>query len=211
MEKKPRKIRRDALLKNLPESQQQLVREWLQEDGVESCAQRIASELGVKGPQGNPLSHATIYEALSFWDTQRSFLSLETQALQQIQHELGSKKLSPDEMQEAIDRRFIALAAAKNDPELYKELRYLRISDSTAKHKAKMDELKLRQKDTQLHQKDEDLRLAREKFEFDAAKAALLKVKELKAIANDRSLSEPARIEQVRLRLFGPAPEVAKK
>jgi hypothetical protein len=49
--------------------------------------------------------------------------------------------------------------------------------------------------------------LERDKFEFDATRAALAKLPELKAIAANKSLSEDERLEQARLALFGSAPQ----
>lgn len=54
--------------------------------------------------------------------------------------------------------------------------------------------------------KDKELLLGRQKFEFDAAKAALAKLPELNAIKRDSSLNEDAKLEQARLKLFGETP-----
>lgn len=54
--------------------------------------------------------------------------------------------------------------------------------------------------------KDKDRKFAREKFEFDAAKACLKQLPLLKAISADRSLNDDQRIEQIRLKLFGEVP-----
>lgn len=51
--------------------------------------------------------------------------------------------------------------------------------------------------------KDEQLRLAREKFEFDAAKAAMAKAAEIKSISADDSLAADEKIARVRAALFG--------
>jgi hypothetical protein len=51
-----------------------------------------------------------------------------------------------------------------------------------------------------------DREFAREKFEFDAARAALAKAAELQAIAGDRSLDQDAKLEAARRRLFGELP-----
>lgn len=47
----------------------------------------------------------------------------------------------------------------------------------------------------------------RDKFEFNAAKACLAKLPELKAISSNRELSEDQKLEQARLALFGTAPK----
>ena len=51
--------------------------------------------------------------------------------------------------------------------------------------------------------KDEQLKLAREKFEFDAAKAAMAKAAEIKSISADDSLAADEKIARVRAALFG--------
>jgi len=48
--------------------------------------------------------------------------------------------------------------------------------------------------------------LDRDKFQFDAAKACLAKLPELKAISTNKELSEDQKLEQARLALFGSAP-----
>ena len=48
---------------------------------------------------------------------------------------------------------------------------------------------------------------AREKFEFDATRAALKKLDSLKAIKTNSKLSEDEKLEQARLELFGVAPK----
>ena len=54
--------------------------------------------------------------------------------------------------------------------------------------------------------KAESISLDRDKFQFDAAKACLAKLPELKAISANKELSEDQKLEQARLALFGSAP-----
>lgn len=56
-------------------------------------------------------------------------------------------------------------------------------------------------------QKDAELALAREKFQFDAAKACLKQLPALKAIASDSKLDEQSKLRAVREKLFGALPE----
>jgi hypothetical protein len=58
----------------------------------------------------------------------------------------------------------------------------------------------------QIGLKREQLNLDRDKFEFDAAKACLKQLPELKAISTNKSLSETQKVEQIRLKLFGTVP-----
>lgn len=58
-------------------------------------------------------------------------------------------------------------------------------------------------KDAAQTTKDEQLKLAREKFEFDAAKAAMEKAAEIKTISADDALAADEKIAKVRAALFG--------
>lgn len=58
-------------------------------------------------------------------------------------------------------------------------------------------------KDAAQSTKDEQLKLAREKFEFDAAKAAMEKAAEIKTISADDALAADEKIAKVRAALFG--------
>jgi hypothetical protein len=51
--------------------------------------------------------------------------------------------------------------------------------------------------------KDERAALDREKFQFDAAKACLARLPELKVISQDKGLSDAEKVDAVRLKLFG--------
>lgn len=55
--------------------------------------------------------------------------------------------------------------------------------------------------------KAEQLRLARERFEWDAAKAAMAKLEELRSIKGRNDLDEDDKLDKVRAALFGVAPE----
>ena len=65
----------------------------------------------------------------------------------------------------------------------------------------KSNELALRERAQET--KDEQLKLAREKFEFDAAKKAMELAAEIKDVAGDDSLDDDEKIQKVREALFG--------
>ena len=52
-----------------------------------------------------------------------------------------------------------------------------------------------------------EIQQEREKFEFDASRAALKCLPQLKAIASDKALDEPARLDAARKQLFGVVPK----
>ncbi len=94
---------------------------------------------------------------------------------------------------------FEADVARRGDLKEHIALRRLRQIDRT------QDEAHF-QRERAIEQREKALALARERFEFDAAAAALDHLSEVKAILNDRTLKRPAKIQAVRLRLFGAAP-----
>jgi hypothetical protein len=57
-----------------------------------------------------------------------------------------------------------------------------------------------------VQQTAEQLSLDRQKFEFDAARACLAQLPDLKAISADSALSETDKVDQIRLKLFGAVP-----
>jgi len=70
-------------------------------------------------------------------------------------------------------------------------------------HAAALAEEKLKLDAARQKTADEQLKLAREKFEFDAAKAAMAKAAEIKSISADDSLAADEKIAKVRAALFG--------
>lgn len=66
-----------------------------------------------------------------------------------------------------------------------------------------LDRQKLRLTERAQQTKEDQLRLAREKFEFDAAKKAMELAAEIKDVAGDDSLDDDEKIQMVRKALFG--------
>ena len=94
---------------------------------------------------------------------------------------------------------FEADVARRGDLKQHIALRRLRQIDRT------QDENHL-QRERALEQRERAMALSRERFEFDAAEVVLDHLRELKAIQQDRSMKRPAKIQAVRLRLFGAGP-----
>lgn len=187
---KPRKTRRDAKLERLTPEQRTAVESWLAEDGAQSCVQRLSSELGIT------VSQSTLYETLARWRAERKFSAIELIARAQAEQEAAARGgLTTEQMEEAIDRHFIGLAAVAEDTDLYKELRYLRIADQTAKSNARIAEAKLEQKDKQIAQKDRDLGLAERRVKLLEDNAAKAKA-QLEAVKKQGGLS-PETLAQI--------------
>jgi len=188
----PRKIRRDDRLKGLPDAQRAQVIDWFAQDGVDSCLQRITSELGIT------TSQTSLYEALAYWRAQARFSKFQSLAMAQADLESEARGgMSADQMQEAVDRNFIMLAAETEDTELYKELRLLRIRDQESKSTGRIAEAKLKQGAAKIAQKDRDLSLAERRV-------AVLekKISDAQKTLSDPSLSMPEREARMK-EMFG--------
>lgn len=192
-----RKTRADSTLGMLPEDRQMEIAEhaagntldatvtWLREDGVK-------------------VSRSALSLWLSDFRMRQVFKMAESDALNFV--ELLRKKrpeLSESELQGWANEFFQVQAVKIGDAKTY--LRF-----ATARHKAEMDRLNFEQRERGLKQKEDSLRLEREKFEFDAAESCLKQLPELRTIANNAKTSHSDKIQQIRERLFGSLPEEPK-
>jgi phosphoglycolate phosphatase-like HAD superfamily hydrolase len=80
-------------------------------------------------------------------------------------------------------------------------------NERTGKFKAELEKEKLKLAQQAEARAQEEFKLAREKFEFDGAKAALAHLPKLKAIASNKSLSEADKVNATRQLLFGVLPK----
>jgi hypothetical protein len=196
--------RRDARLKNLPPEKRDLIIEWFNSPGgVPYCLRQIKRKLGIS------VKYVCLYQAIQFWKVERRFQEVEAQARVMMEHEAErDPEMTPEQRDAAIDQNFVMLAAASGDTETLIEFRKLGLKRQELATRNQAEDLKLKQREKELDRKERELALAIQKFQFDGAKAALKEVKALRAIAADRSLNSAAKVEAVRLKLWGPAPEV---
>ena len=175
-----RKPRSDAKLKTMPEEQQAAVIEWLSKESLESTRQRVAREYDIK------TSWAALSEFREWWNLREQFKRTQntTEDLVELQRQLDTG-LSEEQIQEYGQRVFSLLALKTEDPDVW---------DSTQKIGLKRREIELNR---------EKLELERQRWQFDAAKAVLVKFDEIRAIRDDGTLDEDARLDRVRERLFG--------
>lgn len=180
------KPRSDSRLKTLPEERQRGIVELLRKKSLAEVRKELRAD-------GIETSCTSLSEFFSWWQLKEQFRELEgdTETM------LGLLKkqrpeLSEDELARYGNSVFQLKAIKLQDVESYTRL-------MSARHRAVMDWKKL-------DLRKEELRLQREKFEFDAAKAALARLPELRVISQNRSLDQNAKIEQVRLKLFGQVP-----
>jgi hypothetical protein len=182
------------------DSRRELIISWHSQDGESSCRQRMLSELGIGSPKtGKPVSIAAFYAGLNYWRAEKVNEMYYSRAKAQAAAEAKERNLTPEQAEELTLRNYIAEADASDNRPLYIELSKLRIADQAARTKAETDRAKLRQKDEELRQSEKRLEL----LQFDASRAALAELKNLKTIAADRTLSEPEKVAAVRLKLFG--------
>jgi NACalpha-BTF3-like transcription factor len=185
---RPRKIDRRSKLKGLAEEQRALIASWLQEDGLASCLQRLQSELGIS------VGQSTLYEALAFWRSEERFHAFRDIAVSQAELEAEAKGgLTAEQMEAAVDRNFLGLAAQTQDTELYREIRKLRISHETARSNARIAEAKLTQGDAKIAQKNADLKLAERRVKLLEEKAR----KALETVENSQ-LSDAQKAARIR-------------
>lgn len=183
-----RKRRPEAkLFHRLDDGQQAQLAEWLL-DGMpyHKARELVEKEFGLSVGQS---------AFSSFWDSVCVPLLLErrSRAVRTAQ-EIGSDARNrPGEFDaatvDALQQKALELAISPHaDPKDVKAL-YMLV-------------LKARKQETDV----EKLKLDRDKFQFDAARACLKKLPTLKAIASDRTMAEPEKLDAIRKHLFGEVP-----
>jgi hypothetical protein len=182
-----RKPRSDSKLLNLPEEQQAQLAEWL----LSGVPYHRAMELCQK-----EFEVKTCFAALSrFWNAvcQPALLARRAQAVRTADAVAEEAKKTPG-----------AFDAATLDAIRQKAFE-LSISPQAAPREVKalfMLLLKARGQDLDA----QELKLHREKFEFDAARAALAQLGQLRHIAQQTGLDERAKLQAARAALFGDTP-----
>jgi hypothetical protein len=188
-----KKVRADAVLKNLPEERQLEIFELLKEKSLAAARQHLRED-------GIRVSLQTLSEFYSWYALRMSLREAESDTENLLELIKQDAPELPEERLAAIGNALFNLRAIKSqDPKMF-------LAFQTARHNAEMDRLKFEQKEREIAQREKGLQLEREKFEFDAAKACLEKLPELKVIAAS-DVDENTKIEQIRLRLFGQLPE----
>jgi hypothetical protein len=159
-----RKPRSDSKLKTLPEDVQAQIADWCAQDSLQSAVSRCASELQLQ------TSLASMSEFFAWYRLRATFSQAEQNA-QLVEQMLREKfpDATPEKIAAAGQLVFTMQAANANDVETFKDLEYLRVTKESAKFDAEVAKAKLRQKDHQIRQKGEELRLARERFKRDTA------------------------------------------
>lgn len=154
------------------------------------------------GPRkGQPVSPATlsnIRDRLEMEESNTEDAATTESIIEELKRE--TPKLSDEEIDGFGNRIFSLLTIRKRNLAGFLNLR-------SALTKGKLEAAKLALAERAEARQQQALDLEKNKFEFNATKAAMAALPALLAIKRDASLSEDAKLEQARLKLFGSAPK----
>jgi len=199
------KPRGDSKLDGLNEEQKKLLCQWLFEENVtykkaqERCQSQFALAVHLDSllnfrqrAEKERLADRALKLAISRASESATTANAKIQSLQELKDPFWAA-LMGQIGQDAFERRM----KAEEPPEIetLKDLAEIASYGLKAKH------------DTQkLAQKEREINLAVAKMQFDAAREALKILPELKQIGADNALDENAKINAIRLKLFGQLP-----
>lgn len=131
---------------------------------------------------------------------------IRTIADQRIEEAARNIEVADPKIQRALMAEAMSRAMVEKDPEAAKK--FIDMTTSLIRAVSDQKELELRGREVDLktaaeRRKDEELALAREKFEYDAAKKAMAFAAEIKTVSADDSLDDDEKIAKVRQALFG--------
>lgn len=159
------------------------------------AAEWAVKEFGIDSP-----SRTAFYAWLGRMRAEESAHRLEQAATAAAEAAALAKTQTSDEAQIAAYKAMATELALRTGSAKEAE-KFINMADALADKRLKAAELKLKARAQET--KDKQLKLAREKFEFDAAKAAMAKAAEIKSISADDSLAADEKIARVRAALFG--------
>lgn len=188
-----KKIRPEAVLKNLPPERQEALYDLIITPGqtLKSVREHLADD-GIK------VSQQTISEFRSWYSQRLQFMQWENRALTMMDL---LRKTAPDLPEAKVSEYgasvFNLQAIEQNDPKTFLKIQ-------TARHKAEMDKLKFQQKERQIAQRQETLELDKKRFQRETAElflkwAADRRAKEI-ATSNE---SNAKKIERLGELMFG--------
>lgn len=184
-----KKPRNDSPLDRLPENQLLALEEWLFEEQLtyDQALERLHLDFNVRS------SRSALGRFYKRVNKQRVLegIGASTNTAAQVEEKF---KQNPADMYAALLKRVGQIAfdqsieLKEHDPEVIYNFTKLLIA-------GRKEELRA-----------QAIALQRDRFEFDAAKACLKKLPELRAIAQDNKLDQDAKLKQIRLKLFGTLP-----
>ncbi len=146
-------------------------------------------------------------DGLWAWCAQEQSNAAEAQWASQEEEDLIQQGLTGEQLRTELLNRLKRRALVRGDHKLGLAVIKADQTEQSGKFQAEMEKAKLelaRQGEERMQQQ---LVLERDKFQFDATKAALSKLDALKRIKTDSKLTEEEKLEQARLELFGVTPK----
>jgi len=188
-----RKPNSNAVLKTLPDERQADIADYSREHSLAQTVAWLQAD-GIKTSSG-PLS-----QFLSWYSLRQQFAQDEQTSqtlIEQLKKEIPG--LTEEQLDELGQRTFSLLSIRRQDLDGFVTVR-------SARSRAELERAKLKLREQAEARLAGQAKLAREKFQFDAAKAALKCAAELKVISASK-LSQADKVNQARLKLFGELPE----
>lgn len=194
------KVRSDSLLKNLPETRQEQIIEWCDTPKTESCVGGYQFAREQLAADGVKVSLRALSDFWSWWNLRQDLKA-------SADVETAMLEANPEAVKEARaagELMFLKLSMVRQDTKAFSAAvtsadtrRNLDLQEETGRTRAA-------HKERSLAQKDEDLRLAREKFEIETCEKIIQAARDPKTrqIVEDTTLSKAEMIAQLRQTYF---------
>lgn len=188
------------MLKNLTEERQGDIIELVKEKGFKEAKSQLAQD-------GIITSLGALSEFCSWWRLCQRYRQRES-AIGTILENLRVKhpELTPDELFNYGQDTFSVMALEDEDPENWARIQLVRQRQAKLGLEGERIETLKQRAETA----EQELKLAREKFQFDAVKAVRKNMAALNSITERSDLEDDAKLEQIRLKLFGQAEPASK-
>jgi hypothetical protein len=178
---------------------------WAMEAKSGDCPGGLAHAKAQLEADGISVALSTVSEFCKWWELHLSFSTADARTRdfeELLQRDFP--EVTPEKIAQTGQLYFTMLASNSGDSETFKELEYLRVAKLSAETKAAIEREKLAQKDRQLVQKDEELKIARAKFQRETCELfiAWVQDEEAKRIATSGS-SRAEQIELLGRKMFG--------
>lgn len=208
-----KKVRADAVLKNLSAAAQALIVEWCKkpmdrdEDGkpikgtggVEYALDQLSSVAVSCALPALAVSHDTLYKFLQWYQLEQD-LDTCTEVQEQVLARTGDKQKA----RETAEMVLLRLGIARQDAKLITAATMAEDSRRNLDLQEVSGKTKAAQKDRQLNQKDRDFALAREKFVTESCEKIMLAARDPKTreIVEDSKLTNAEKIAAIREKYF---------
>jgi hypothetical protein len=204
------KVRSDSLLKNLPEDRQEQIMEWCNTPSERDGEGKTIPDTGGLGlaraqlaADGVKVSLRALSDFFSWWQLKRTLELADLDAQEAADWWRTFKPGDEETARKFGEFMFLQKAVRTQDAEVFTAATMARDMRVGMEGKARLEAEKLALKERQLAQKDEQLRLQREKFEIETCEKILAAVKDakIKALA-ESDLPNAAKIAALRQTYF---------